>query len=492
KTVLVGSMGLGGASRDKLSNCNETYPVDALASNNTDCVKTPVADNGLSSYFALDVTDPLVPKYMWEFSDYSIANDSNAETADKGLGFTTPGAAVVRIDTGRDGSYRRKNGRWFTVMASGPTGAIDASQRYFAGRSDQNLKLYIVDLNARAPFKKCTSAYTASSDCNYWVKDTGIPFAFANSLSGAAIDLDRGSQYKQGNYSDDVVYVTYTKASLTSSYPSSSTAWNKGGVLRLVTNNDPDPYNWFTSSLIDDIGPITTSIARIQDRNKKQLWIFFGEGRYFYPGDERTVKDGSNNSVPRKFYGLQDPCYDQYVSNADHAMKTTATACRAFNTNTDFIYDQSGTTPAASLPATVVDNAATKTVLGWSVNMVTTSGTSGDERVVSDVSATYNGLVFYTTYTPNTDVCTPGGVSSLWAVQYNTGGTPAASAMKGKAPIQTSSGGIQLINLATSFTQQGGRKLDAGLAPSGMAPKGKFPPLLSPKPSKQILQIREN
>lgn len=475
KTVMVASMGLGGASRDKLSDCNETYPKDATASNNTDCVKTPVAGNGLSSYFALDVTDPLVPKHMWEFSDYDIAADTNATAADKGLGFTNPGTAVVRIDTGKDSTQKRKNGRWFAVMASGPTGAIDTSQRYFAGRSDQNLKLYVVDLNARAPFKKCTSAYTAASDCNYWVKDTEIPFAFANSLSGSAIDLDRWSQSKTGNYSDDVVYVTYTKASLTDSYPSSATAWNKGGVLRLVTNNDPDPFNWFTSSLIDDVGPITTSVARIQDRNKKQLWVFFGEGRYFYPGDERTTGSA------RKFYGVQDPCYDEYVANSDHAMKTTKAACVAVNKSN--IQDQSGDTPASTL---------TTGNTGWSVNMATTSGTSGDERVVSDVTATFNGLVFYTTYTPNTDICTPGGVSSLWAVQYNSGGTPAASAMKGKAPLQTSSGGIKLIDLSTSFTEKGKRKLGASFAPAGMAPKGRFPPLLSPKPSKQILQIREN
>jgi hypothetical protein len=63
--------------------------------------------------------------------------------------------------------------------------------------------------------------------------------------------------------------------------------------------------------------------------------------------------------------------------------------------------------------------------------------------------------------------------------------------MHGKAPVQTSSGGIQLIDLATAFTERDNRKLDDQLSPSGMAPKGKFPPLLSPKASKRIINIQE-
>ncbi|MEI6305412.1 MAG: hypothetical protein WCP33_01185, partial [Deltaproteobacteria bacterium] len=81
----------------------------------------------------------------------------------------------------------------------------------------------------------------------------------------------------------------------------------------------------------------------------------------------------------------------------------------------------------------------------------------------------------------------------LWAVNYNTGGTPSSASLQGKAPVQTSSGGITLINLATSFTEPGssGRKLASGLSPVGMAPKGRFPPLLSPKASKLIINIQE-
>lgn len=483
QTVVIGSMGLGGATRDMNSNCNETYSPDASTANNKDCVKTPVANNGLSSYFALDVSDPLTPKYMWEFSDYSIS-----AATDKGLGFTTPGAAIVRIATSPQKVDKSKNGRWFAVFASGPTGELDYANRWFSGHSDQNLKLYIVDLGGGSNFIKCTTK--GQTGCNYWVKDTGMPFAFANSLSSSAIDLDRWSSDNDGNYSDSVVYVTYTKSSLTSGYPSSSTAWDKGGVMRLVTNHDPDPFNWFTSALIDDIGPITTSIGRIQDRGKSKLWVYFGEGRFFYPGDSL--------GTTQKLYGVMDPCYKEYKDSANvpsnplyagdgyskYAMGNSAANCPAVDKS--LLQDQSGDTPSKTLASGKV---------GWKIDLAgsttASGGTSGAERVVSDVTASFNGLVFYTTFIPNSDVCVPGGSTSLWAAQYNTGGTPAPGSLKGKAPIQTSSGGISLIDLSTAFTQKGGRKLDASLQPVGMAPKGRFPPLLSPKASRQIIQILE-
>lgn len=498
KTVVVSSMGLGGASRDKGSSCNETYSPDTNTANNKDCVKSPVTGNGMSSYFALDVTDPLAPKYMWEFSDTQIPaaakayNNTGVTAVDaKGLGLTTPGAAIIRINPISGGeAQKKKNGRWFAVMASGPTGEITGTQT-FTGHSDQNLKIYIVDINGGSTFTQCTGA--GQTGCNYWVKDTGIPFAFANSLNGAAIDLDRWNTAKDGNYSDDVVYITYTKASLTYNavnpvgyFPSSASAWNKGGIIRLVTNHNPDPFTWFTSPLIDDTGPISTSVGRLQDRSNKQLWVFFGEGRSFYPGDETDVQ--------RRFFGVADPCYTQYGDAVPTALATSD--------NSDSNYAL-GKTPA-SCPAVVLSNlqnqdtpdATAANALkarqsGWYINMAASSGSAGAERIVSDVSAAFNGVVFYTTYIPNNDPCVPGGSTSLWAVNYNSGGTPASESMQGKAPVQTSSGGVKLIDLATSFTQNYKRKLASNLSPMGMAPKGKFPQLLQPRASKRIINIQE-
>jgi type IV pilus assembly protein PilY1 len=130
---------------------------------------------------------------------------------------------------------------------------------------------------------------------------------------------------------------------------------------------------------------------------------------------------------------------------------------------------------------------------GWYVNMAAHSGSIGAERVVSDVTANFNGTIYYTTYIPNlTDVCQPGGSTSMWAVKYDTGGTPSAENMQGKSPIQTSSGGIKLIDNATAFTDEHHRKLSSTFSPAGMAPKGKFPLLNPPRAVKRILSIQEH
>lgn len=462
KSILIGSMGLGGASRN--GSCNETLNHDSDLTNNIDCVKTPVADSGFSSYFALDVTAPLTPKLMWEISD------ANLPTADRGIGLTTPGVAIVRINA-QSGTPakpdRTKNGRWFAVFASGPTGTIDTATRQFLGRSDQNLKIYVVDIGSLTP------STSLAKNTNYWVFDTGVKYAFANSMSGAAVDLDRSSSALEGNYSDDVIYVTYTRASLgADNFPVS---WNKGGVMRLVTNNSPDPANWFMSSLIDGIGPITTSIGKLQDRNNKKLWVYFGEGRYFYKGDEL------NDS--RRIFGIADPCYSFDISHIN-TLSTTAANCPAISV------DGSGV-PVTLKDQTNTPNDLLTTENGWYITLDGASGTAGAERVVSDVTASLNGIVFYTTYVPDSNICTNGGITSLWAVKYNSGGTPPIGGLKGKAPLQTSSGGIAMIDLASSFTNKGGRKLSSGLSPSGMAPKGRFPPLLQPKAVKKVLNLQE-
>lgn len=251
--------------------------------------------------------------------------------------------------------------------------------------------------------------------------------------------------------------------------------------MRLVTNNDPNPANWFFSPLVDSpasqsvtagvVGPITTSIAKLQDRNNKKLWVYFGEGRYFYQGD--------NLNETRRIFGVADPCYNYDIEHIN-TLSTVASNCPAVTVNSTNFKDMTNT-PTSTL----------STEKGWYITLDAATGTRGAERLVSDVTAAANGIVFFTTYVPNSDLCLAAGTTSLWAVLYNSGGTPPSGGLKGKAPLQTSSGGITMIDLATAFTDRGGRKLASGLSPSGMAPKGRFPPLLQPKPVKKIISIQE-
>jgi type IV pilus assembly protein PilY1 len=424
KTVLIGGMGLGGASKDSGDSCT-------TGSDGT-CVKAPMADVGYSSYFAIDVTDPDSPQLLWEFSDPN-------------LGFSTSGPAIVRVGD------PAKNGKWFAVFASGPTGAIDTTYHQFLGRSDQNLRLFVLDLATGSVVR---TIVTTLSD------------AFGGSLSGAVIDVDKGNPTSSSRYSDDVLYLGYTQKD------SSTSAWTNGGVLRLVTMGDPDPANWKYSSVISGVGPVTSSIAKLQDRKKKELWLYFGTGRYFYRYED-TVDDPSGQ---RALYGFKEPCY-----TTSNTIDTESASCSPITNPGSVLHDQSGTSPASGLSTGKI---------GWYINLDAAAGTFGAERVITDPLAVFSGVVFFITYIPSADVCASGGKTYIWAVRYNLGN--AVGGMKGKVVTQVSTGVIQEVDLATGFSGTGSMGSRRTAAIDGMPPQRQgMSILIPPRPLKKFMHIRE-
>jgi len=424
RTILIGGMGLGGACRKTGSSCS-------------DCVKTPTTDPldpskglGYSSYFALDVTNPLTPTLLWEFSDPD-------------LGYATTGPAVLRIGD------RDKNGSWFVVFASGPTGPI--SDFEFKGRSDQNLKIFILDLNTGQLLRKI---------------DTGIQFAFGGSLFNSAIDIHRASALSNGFYQDDAIYLGYTVKSGScggsNQEPCTNNQWTSGGVIRILTKEDPDPNNWVWSKVIEGTGPVNASVVRLQDRTNKKLWLLFGSGRYFYKTD-----DSGNR---RSLYGVLEGLYT--ANNTIDYSSTVAVLSRSD------LKDQT-LNPSSTLP---------EGKKGWYIDMDAASGTQGAERMITDPLALPTGVVYFTTFSPNTDVCGMGGNTYLWAVNYSTGSAPNATQVQGKALMQVSTGAIEEIDLPQELTEASGRKTTAF---TGIPPKGQGLALVvRPRPFDKFMHIK--
>jgi len=407
RTIVIGSMGLGGACRNLGSSC-------------TNCVKTPLDGVGYSSYFAIDVTDPENPELLWEFSDPAA-------------GFSTTGPVIIR--TGN----KSKNGRWFAVFASGPTGPIDTSAYQFLGRSDQNLKLFILDLKTGALLRTI---------------DTGIQDAFGGSLINTTIDTDVWNPEWTGNYQDDVFYVGYVKRA--------GSTWTDGGVLRISTKESTDPSTWVHSTLIDGIGPVTTSIAHLQDRKNHKLWLYFGTGRFFY-------KIGTNiddADTQQAIYGVKEPCYlsqDRFDSNCTSSVSSL--------TNTTTIQPDGEPTN------------------GWYINLDASGASYKAERVITNPLAAFTGAVFFTTFSPSANICSFSGNTYVWAINYNTGWAASSTALKGKALVQTSTGSIEELTLSSVFTQKDGRRTSAF---QGVPPKAQgLSIVINPKPIKRILHIQE-
>ncbi|QXE91474.1 pilus assembly protein [Geomonas subterranea] len=430
-SILIGGMGLGGASS---SSCTDP------ATNN--CVPTPrmdPADNtkglGLSSYFALDVSNPKSPTLLWEFKN-------------ENLGFATTGPAIVRVGD------KAKNGRWFAVFGSGPTGPVDTDGNQFEGRSNQRLKFFVVDL------KTGTLVTTL---------DGGVDNAFAGSMIGGSVDADRWNPYAAGNYQDDAIMVGFTKKTGTGS----SATWTDGGVIRIVTKNDTNPANWVVSKVVDGIGPVVTAIARLQDRKNMNMWYYFGTGRYFY----RAGASIDDYDTQRTIFGLKDPCYN-----------TASVPGNKLDPNCGTTISTSDITDQSTAISTSIGSG------GWKITLDPSTTAFGAERVVSDAVTLTNGTVFVTTFEPTSDACGFGGNSFLWALGYNTGGRPSDAALSGKALIQLSTGEFKEVDLAQAFGSSASRLMRRSSTPmTGKPPADAFPVVSKSanKPVKKILHIQE-
>ncbi len=495
RTILIGGMRSGGACKQTCADSN--------------CVPTPATDAGgnpvgYSSYFALDVTDPGNPTLLWEFSSDS-------------LGYATTGPAIVRVNARKSdlSPDKDRNGRWLVVFGSGPTGGIDATNMQFLGNSDQPLKLFVFDL-VQGP--GAGNANVTTFDASTLM--TGN--AFAGSLLNAAHDSDT-------DYQDDVVYVPYVRqcnSSDSSSNCTDTTTWTNGGVLRLRVKDAASPSasdiagttalspaNWRLSTLMDDAGPVSSAVVRLEN-TAGELWTFFGSGRYYYEQGS-NVDDPSNR---RRIFGVKDPCF-------------TASGWKSTCTSLDTVSSSCGSSSLISSLLDVTNNpdatpddlaptALTPGFKGWCIwldpeinpgtdpEQQAANCTNGQwgynesnstppvyvcrsyhaEREITDPLATSAGLVFFTTYKPYTDECFLGGKSFIWAVKYNTGAAPGAM-LKGVALLQVSTGSIEQLNMSSAFTSAGGRRSTQleGVPPTARG----LSIMVGPPPVKRVVHMRE-
>ena len=427
RTVLIGGMRLGGASRGPSSTC-------------TNCIKAPMVDPdnplkgfGFSSYFALDITDQNNPKLMWEYD--GMIKDAAGNYSNK-LSLSYSGPAVVRVsNTAKWGTSiaGQKNGRWFAVFGSGPTGPIDTVQKSFMGLSEQNLMLHIFDL-ATGPGKDNT---------NVTLVDTGITNGFSGSITTTTFDIDL-------DYSDDVLYAPYV---------SGSTGLN-GGIGRLLTNGSIFPSQWTWNSLITDIGPLTAAPDMLIDPDTKDLWVYFGAGRYFYDNVSNT--DDADPANRRQLIGMKETCLNAtktgFLLPCSAAVSFCGTPVSSATcgglTNVDNI------AVANNLEATKASS-KDPNYKGWYINLDPAlpigSPTFWGERMITNPSVDATGIVYFTSFKPQNDPCFKGGQTNIWAVKYDTGGS-ATGLIKGTAIIQVSTGSIEQVDLSTAFTQRDNRR----------------------------------
>ena len=218
RKILIGGMRLGGACGCRGQNC-ENPPSDTCPDpGSNSCV-------GLSSYFALDITDPMSPKLLWEFTSPD-------------LGYTFSGPAVIRKKS-TDGKVK-----YYVVFGSGPTST--------SGEVSQSLKYFVLDLDTGEVVRKI---------------DTSIQNAFSGRL------FTEGFDFNNDGFTD-YIFVGYA-AENTSNW--------QGGVLELdVTSNDVN--NWKVVKVFSTENPVTAKVQVFKCFNR--YYIYFGTGKWFTRNDD--------------------------------------------------------------------------------------------------------------------------------------------------------------------------------------------------------------
>jgi len=245
KKILIGGMRFGGGV-----NCNNDN--SSCVSPPSDTVDNSSVSGGFSSYYALDVTDPLNPKYLWNFTD-------------KYLGFAYSGPAVIK----------RPNGLYIMFLSGMKD--YDGEVAYVGS----NAKVYVLALDSNNLSITSTYSYSVGDIDNNLKKDQ----VYGNRLFTDGVDLDNDG------YTDALFFAfSYLQAG----------DWTSNlYVARTDDSSFPTNGNFLDRVVSSLHGAVTASIVNMPCFNMD--YIYFGTGRWFYKQDDSA---GRTN----KLYGINISC----------------------------------------------------------------------------------------------------------------------------------------------------------------------------------------
>jgi len=472
KTVLIGGMRLGGgsviatgnkycfnatgASNDQActsssnctapytSSCSSAYLINApsdtcnpVQCNNPNTCYNPPGCIGLSSYYALDITDAQNPILLWEFSHPL-------------MGYSYSGPAVITKWSSQTGA---SGYQYYVMFLSGPTSGID-------GSSIQDVQAFVLTLDTAnlgidSVFYKDLGATTANGfggrlatpglDVNGDGYTDFVFFGYENSLNGASTDYTGG------------IGKVFTSAVTT----------NSEGQPAIDYSNSLNPANWtYDITTYADIAtlPIT---ARIATELCFSTWyLYAGTGRYFSAQDNYGFTPAhSSAQTPNYLMGIPFTC-DQFNNGCTsisslNSLNATTTACSA-----------------------VQQGASALGQAGWEYPLNAASSPYLNERLITDPTTSTTNTIFFVTAEPTSDLCAYGGQSRVWGMNCATGGplTDSCSGyalgnLKGTMYLQTSTGAIYNINASSFGDSSTGNRTTQWFV--GMPPESS-PPVVQP------------
>ncbi|NOQ20592.1 MAG: hypothetical protein GQ571_11550, partial [Desulfobacterales bacterium] len=329
---------------------------------------------GGSGYFALDITDPDVPKYLWRIGNSNdAATDPDVIIPELGESWSEPEFGLVKTtDADTSGT---------PVCFIGGGYSADNS----AGKA-----VVAVNLFSGAVVRKFTEVGPDTTDLD---KTTDTAMNYSVSSSVKVVDED-------GNGFVDKVYVGDLGGQM----------WRFGQVTV-----DPLGYPLNFPDCDENINNWTGQIMFTAPTYVIESTTY--TRKFFYPPSV-TLEKGYD----LLFMGTGDrenACDTTTAADRIYAIKDTHGTTSFTETNLVDVTD-----PAAAVPdlnQTNGDVDSNNSIdQGWFIRLVDSLGDDAGEKVLAQ------GVVFYktfyiTTFTPNNDPCVPGGNARLFALNYLTG-----------------------------------------------------------------------
>ena len=382
-TLLVGGMRFGGGSITVSGDWD-----DNAATADSDRTFT-------STYFAIDITDPKEPVFLWE-KTYT------------GLGFTTSFPAVFKVDdkqiigTEPNESVQVDGRHWYLFFGSGPT--------TYEGTSTQNGRIFLVDLATGDPAR----VFTESTHPTKGTTASLPPAGFMGSPVTVDLSVDYSVNVAYIGESDDDGGALYRLQ-----VPAALDYVNGVQPVLLYTVT---PNTWVLSQMLKTEHPVTAAPAAAvgTDDSGNSLWIYFGTGRYLSNGDK-------TNTDPQYLVGLKDPYYNGLLLDAQRDaildLEPLAVAPVDSDSNNLF-FDTTGvriyTDGSTSIAGTtfgdlkIEQSYDERYACGWYKEL------ESGERIINKPSV-LGGILLAPSFVPNQDVCGFGGSSYLHALYFETG-----------------------------------------------------------------------
>ncbi|KJV05074.1 pilus assembly protein [Methylocucumis oryzae] len=363
--------------------------LDSSATNDWRTVLISGMNSGGKGYFALDVTDPATfsesgaspaNTLLWEFNE-----------ADMGYAFNLPPVDLLTNDAKQ--IVRMANGKWAAILGNGYNSSLGKAVLYIVFIEDG-----IDGTWASSDYIKIVADAPVSQDNGL---STPIPF---DSDGDGIVDTVyagdlKGNMWKflvGPNYDDETDQAT---ASVTSS-PATWKVGLSGNPLFIAKDSG------------GNIQPITTPPEITSHPVGGQL-VLFGTGKYLETSD-------NTNTSTQTFYGIWDRNKANVtVGNRSSSLleqTVTDTETTSGGTYRTISQKQINWRPSSGGSNADCTGSCTPTHMGWFLDLPTVK-----ERAIA-VPKLINGIIFFNTLVPSTEVCDAGGTGWLMSLNYESGG----------------------------------------------------------------------